>query len=245
MRAPWHAIHAQLLRTLDTHKTHTRFQVIRQRQAALEAFIDPAALLDHQHAPKGDHAARNAVLAALVREAQASPPSADLALSLMIIALWPGLDAIYRRRLRHFRNDPALLASEIHARVTEQIRHLDLGRVTRIAATILLNIDRDIGRALQAKWQRDRLTDSLDGDETVRKNVERGDQFGVNDSAIRDSDAVAALENLSEPDAALVLNVAVLGYTQREAAQRHGLTHDAARKSYRRALTRLRRELVA
>lgn len=245
MRARWHAIHAQLLRALDKHTTHTGFQETRRRHACLEPFPDPAALLDHQHDQRRGCAAQNAVLAALVCEAQGKTTTSDVALLLVVLALWPGLDAIYRRRLRHFRDEPDVLASEIHVRVTGQIRGLDLDRVTRIAATILRNIDRDIGRTLQAEWQRSRLTVPIDGDTATRMTVERGDQSSIAGSASDHSDAIAALAMLPEPDAALVVDVAVIGRTQREAAERHALSHAAARKRYRRSLARLRRELVA
>ncbi|MFN7702522.1 MAG: hypothetical protein ACK5U8_31860, partial [Deltaproteobacteria bacterium] len=45
-------------------------------------------------------------------------------------------------------------------------------------------------------------------------------------------------------DAELLLAVLVLDETQREAGERLGLTHDAARKRFQRALGRLREHLA-
>ena len=46
-------------------------------------------------------------------------------------------------------------------------------------------------------------------------------------------------------DAALVIDVVVRGASQREAAAVRGLSHDAGRKRYQRALARLRAALAA
>ena len=58
----------------------------------------------------------------------------------------PGLDAVHRRLLRHYRDDPDILASEIAGRVVAGIHGLDLARVSRIAATLIRNCERDIVR---------------------------------------------------------------------------------------------------
>jgi DNA-directed RNA polymerase specialized sigma24 family protein len=54
----------------------------------------------------------------------------------------------------------------------------------------------------------------------------------------------AWLQPIVGPDAELLLAVLVLDETQREAGERLGLTHDAARKRFQRALGRLREHLA-
>ena len=54
----------------------------------------------------------------------------------------------------------------------------------------------------------------------------------------------AWLEPIVGADAELLLAVLVLDETQREAGERLGLTHDAARKRFQRALGRLREHLA-
>ena len=68
----------------------------------------------------------------------------DVAESMLWLALWPGLDAMYGRLWRHFKQAPAELVSEIASRFTREINRIDLGRVNRIAATLIANIERDM-----------------------------------------------------------------------------------------------------
>jgi hypothetical protein len=73
----------------------------------------------------------------------------DCALTLMLLALWPGLDAIRRRCIWRKVGTGDEIAADILGRTTEAIRGLDLQRVNWIAATILRNVERDILRAHQ------------------------------------------------------------------------------------------------
>ena len=145
MRAPWAALHAQLMRSTDTLMFQKRFSALRQSSEVLRPFPDPAALFDHLHGPGGDAAARNAILTALVVEAQQG--DRDTAVPLLMLALWPGLDAVHRRLARHFRAEPDLLVSEVTGRITDSIHRLDLSRVNWIAATLIRNTERDIRRS--------------------------------------------------------------------------------------------------
>ena len=58
-----------------------------------------AALLDMLHRRSGSADDKNDCLKALVREARDFGPEADTALTLLLLAMWPGLDAVRRRSL--------------------------------------------------------------------------------------------------------------------------------------------------
>ena len=75
------------------------FDAIRRTQAALAPFRDPAALLDGLHRTTGDPVRKNLILSTLVEAAQGDGPASDCALTLLLLALWPGLDAIRRRSI--------------------------------------------------------------------------------------------------------------------------------------------------
>ena len=203
----------------------------------LADFPDPAALFDALHGPGGDPDARNAILAALVRQAQAG---AEAAATLLLLALWPGLDAVYRRLVRHFRGEPDVLVSEISARVVAGIHGLDLARVNRIAATLIRNCERDIVRALQRRTAETRCCRST----RMRQVVARAHVSVARCPTARADEAVARLVDVLEPvvgaDAPLVVAIAVVGERQQDAAAALGLSHEAGRKRYQRALKRLR-----
>lgn len=232
MPTSWQALHAELLRSVSTHASHHRFKILADRFSALRGFPDSFALLEHQHQHQhrleGDRDARAAVIRALVIGARAMHPEAD---TVLLLALWPGLDAIYRRNLRFFHSCPENLVSEIMARIVGGIHALDLDRVTAVAATLLRNVERDLRRT----QIRERvLTTRHDPIDTVPEPA------AVQPEAASLGMLVARLPEHVGRDAELVLRVAVLGETQKEAAVAIGIAPAAARKRYRRALGRLR-----
>ena len=244
MRALWQSLHTNLMQSSETLSLQDRYRSVRQSSGVLRPFPDPQTLLDHLHGDGGNPDQKNRVLATLVTVAQGSGPSHDCATVLLWLALWPGLDALYRRLLRHFSSNPEDLFSEITDRLTTGIDRLDLHRVRRIAATLIRNVERDIRRALRARWTEAALRDEMPADEVLA-----GDQQAhVSSSGFLpfvDVDAEAAfigalLEKWIGNDAQLVVAVAITGETQNEAALRLGISHDAARKRYQRAIRRLR-----
>ena len=204
----------------------------------LADFPDPAALFDALHGPDGDPAARNAILGALVRRAQAG---AEAAVTVLLLALWPGLDAVHRRLVRHFRGDPDVLVSELAARVVAGIHGLDLTRVNRIAATLIRNCERDIVRSLQRRSAETKRCCPVD--EEMMAKVQTTSVLGLPDDLDADAEA-ARIVDLIEPivgaDAQLVVAIAVVGERQHTAAVALGLKPEAGRKRYQRALRRLR-----
>ncbi len=236
MRAQWHALHVHLTQTINRHSFQTDYARLRDGHAPLRRHGDPAGLLDHLHGD-GDPEQKNTVLRALVVAAQGGEESAVV---LLIVALWPGLDAAYRRLLRHFR-EPELLVSEISERITRGIRRLDLDRVNRIAATLIRNTERDIMRGLQASWAKDSpCVALLDTDGKVQPEES---PLGLAPDCSLDA-IIDSLRPLVGRDADLVVAVAVAGEPQGEAAAAEGLRYEAGRKRYRRAVDRLREKLA-
>lgn len=239
MRAFWQTLREELIRTMTSHSTHTAFTEMRGRHAVLAPFADPVSLIDRLNDQSGDAALKDRLLAALVNEAQAHR-ECTIAASLIHLALWPGLDAIWRRRLRDYPGEAEALASEISARLLEGIARLDLGRVSRIAATLVRNIDRDVGRVLAR--ERD-LWRSRVGPEVLEELPDpafdlEGRQLAMNDGAA--FRAIAALETLIGADAGLVRDVVLRGMSRREAGALRGLSAEASRKRYQRAIAAVR-----
>lgn len=236
MRSSWHALHAHLVTCSRRLSFHHDFCSLRDRHPVLNDLRDPADLMDRLHGPGGDVDYSNRMLRALVVAAQRNGPQAQTATALLILALWPGLDAVHGRLWRYFRSEPEALTSEISARIVAGIRCANLERVTRIAATLIRNIERDIRRMLMRQQAQARLTDPLD-DAQVCTALEAGHTHPGTLSA--------ALAAVLGRDTNLVLTIAVDGATQREAAAAAGLGVEAGRKRYQRALAKLRGRLAA
>jgi len=242
MRAQWHALHADLVRTSTRLSVQTHYQTMRGRQEALSALRDPVDLFERLHAPaEGDGEARNAILRALVLEAQQGEHP-QTAVVLLVLALWPGLDAVYRRLLRHFPSEPELLVSEISERVTRGIERMSLDRVTWVAAALVRNTERDIRRSLAVRWREEGLREDLP-EEGIAAVAPEPSVFQFTAAAGADQAATEIemhLRSLIGPEAELVTAIAIHGEPQNEAATRLGISHAAARKRYQRALTKLR-----
>ena len=250
MRLTWRSLHANLLRSLEPLPIKSQFDALRQARPELRTFVDPYALLDRLHTRFSEPEEKDRILAALVALSQGADSSSDLAVILLWLALWPGLDALYRRLLRYFAAAPDDLVSEISERFTAGIDRLNRARVSRIAATLLMNIERDIRSDLRKRWaeagRRDEMPDDGGGiaSATGTSTISRPDSvFGLPAGVAADSAAAMIHETLRRMignDADLVVAVAIVGEGQREAAGRLGLRYDAARKRYQRTLGRLR-----
>lgn len=232
MSFAWHEIRDQLMHSSSKLPFQRSFDTIRRTQAALEPFRDPAALLDGLHRKTGDPARKNVILSALVGAAQGDGPTSDCALTLLLLALWPGLDAIRRRSIWRRIGTADEIASDVLARTTEAVRGLDLGRVNWIAATVLRNVERDMIRVRRRDTVREHLASGADPDEVA----DSGDS-GI--GATGYARLNGAVRKLLGDDALLVIRVAIEGFSQAEVAVELGLTEAAARKRYQRAMRRL------
>ncbi len=233
MSFTWHEIFDHLMQSSSTLGFQREFNAVRHSHKDLAGYHEPGAVLDALHRGSGDHNAKNRILVSLVTASQLETAGCDCALTLMLLALWPGLDAIMRRSKRRRLGYTDELPSEILARATEAIRCLDLSRVNRIAATILRNIERDFMRAHQREVSRQGQHADIDPDEVWPGKFMREPAA----SPERLEDEVAQIIGV---DARLVLRVAVDGFSQTEVAVELGLSEAATRKRYQRATRRLR-----
>ena len=236
MSFAWHEIRDHLMHSSTNLHFQRSFDAVRRAQAALAPFRDPAALLDGLHRTTGDPARKNVILSALVGAAQGDGPASNCALTVLLLALWPGLDAIRRRSIWRRIGTADEVASDLLARTTEAVRSLDLGRVNWIAATVLRNTERDMIRARQREAARDSLASDIEPDDVSADQV--GRQSTAEDADLRDD-----LRKLIGADALLVIRVAIEGFSQADVAVELGLTEAAARKRYQRAVRKLRAAL--
>jgi DNA-directed RNA polymerase specialized sigma24 family protein len=248
MCALWRSLHDDLMRSIGTISFKKTFDTARQSSPRLQQFADHYALLDYLHTSVGELDAKDRLIASMVAEAQRSGPSAETATVLLWLALWPGLDALYRRHFRYFAKAPDELVSEISDRFMAVLHRFEASRVRRVAATILRNTERLIRHELRGEWQRAGRTDPASDEDLARLAFARQQgrpetEFGFppgTDSDTATAMLCAVLVPLIGADAQLVIAVAVLGEPQNEAAARLAVSPCAARKRYQRAVARLR-----
>ncbi len=244
MRAHWHALHSDLVRITQTLSFQARFEAIRRADKALALHADPAALLDRLHGPGHEPGARNAILRGLVAAAQEVDPEAGT--TLLLLALWPGLDAVHRRLSRHFRGRGEELTSDLSARAAIGIRTMDLDAVQWVAATLLRNLERDLRRELGRSWAEARRWADVHHAEEISSRLPS--RFGIAEGADAELAEVCLARRLRQEiggDALLVIAVAVGGERQADAAARLGLSREAGRKRWQRAIRKLRTSLQA
>lgn len=227
MSFAWHEIRDHLMQTSSTLSFQRSFDTMRQRRKLLARFREPVGVLDALHRGAISSEKKNLLLTTLVEVAQSNHPDADAALTIMLLALWPGLDAIRRRSIWRRLGASDEIASDILARSTEAIRVLDLDRVNWIAATILKNVERDMVRARRR--------------ETGLQSVLSHGEHAVGEPASSHALLHGELRRMIGSDANLVMRVAVEDFSQAEVAVELGLSEAAARKRYQRATRRLRR----
>lgn len=233
MRACWSSIHRSFTHSLNSLQANMAFQSARTRRSALAPFSEPGAVVAFLSDAGGDLDQKDNLLATLVTMAQ-EDAAGDLAMALLWLGLWRGLDGVFRRQQRR-GVPPEDLLSSLSAAFTIVVHRLDIDRVTRIAATLLRNTERRI------LYERERQSV---GEATVELTPTGELDDCSEDAQLLDPD-IARLRNwltavVGQCDAALLLRVVVLGDSYREAAADLGLSYENARKRTQRALARTR-----
>lgn len=254
MRSRWEALRAGLVRSIRTPEALRQFLEMKTLSTLFAPFTEPDALVAHMHTARGDLDDKDRLLASLVSQVQAGE-QAELARALLWLSLWPGLDAAYRRRHKYFADRPEELVSLVADAFTTLVDGLDLSAVNRVAATLVRSTERDLMLVACRDWEEQRkragdvqfsefLRDKTAAEISTAARVESrlgwrpGSGITENGAALR-----RWLEPIVGEDVELLVSVLVVEQTQREAGRRLGLSHDAARKRYQRALTRLRAHL--
>ena len=149
MSFAWHEIRDHLMQSASTLGFQRHFEQLGLDQPALRRFVDPAAVLEYLHRSSDAPEHKNDVLAALILAAQAASPAGRCAQTVLLLALWPGLDGVRRRLIWRWKRPPEDIAADVMATACNAIAVMTLSRVNRVAATLLRNVERDVGRSLR------------------------------------------------------------------------------------------------
>lgn len=235
MRTNWSALYQSLHRSLNRTSSDKAFQLLRQDHPVLHVYASIPDLLKYLHRSGDNPAGRYQAIRLLVEAAQDGEVTRPTAITLVILALWPGLDAVFWRLWRGFPAVRDDLPSEMLARLGEAILVLDLQRITAVTATLLRNLERDIRRNLIAEGRIAMIARPID-DPVVEAQMTILTWSGNREAQpLHDY-----LHDLSPRDLRLLQRVFLLGETQEEAGRALGLKPDAARKRVQRALQKLR-----
>lgn len=254
MRAVWQGVRSDLMRSIETHRARRQFEVIKQSRPELQRFADVPSLFDFLHTKAADLDEKDRILAALVRSVQAGNPEGEVAKAILWLALWPGLDALYRRLWRHFPGAHEDLVSEIAVHFFLVVHRADLTRIRRVAATLLRNVERDVRSILRrTREERARLVELPDHDDQ-HEGCHGGypgfarapSAFGISPGSDADQETRLLRDRLFREIGAhadLVVAVVIVGERPIEVADRLGIAPEAARKRCQRALDSLRQRL--
>jgi hypothetical protein len=247
----WENVQTGLRRSIGTAESVRMFEELRARRPELAPFADAAAAAAFLARKQSGLFARDRVLRALVAEASGGT-ARRVALALLILGLWPGLDSVFRKRRALFRSAATDLALEILDHFIAQVQRIDLARVSALAATLVLNTERDLVKARVRECARAarRAAIVLDAIAAPTAVDDEGpvSPFGL---PVGQSDAedVAALRRwlLSAVgrDADLIVDAVIHCRTRLELAASLGISHAAARKRLERALGRARHAYLA
>lgn len=244
MRACWEALHESLVRSATTLKADQQFKASVQIHAALARFEHPDSLVSHLTTRGGNLDEKDRIYEILVRAVQSRADWVDLATALLWLGLWPGLDAIYRYRLRDFIKKPEELVSEISFIFTTTVERIDLAGVRRLASTLVRNVERDVREGLKRRW----ADEGRSSDVTEHENDLTDGRPRLDDRELPvDPDNMSALREwlagIVGDDADLVIGATLYGFDQHELADRLGISHEAARKRFQRTIKQLRERL--
>jgi len=172
---------------------------------------------------------------ALVRAAS-DPLTAELAIELLLLGLWPGLTAVFGRLLRLFDGRPGELASALVSDFTVCVRRLDLAGCSRVASTLVWNTERVVLAGWKAEKKVAACTEELSGETDSIADPSA-------DRAVALADLRILLSGIVPRDVDLVLSVVVRGRNCHQAGAELGMTHERARKRFTRAVAKIRERL--
>lgn len=242
MVSSWQLLHERLIFATQRRSFHRRFEALPRKFVALAPFRDGASLLRHQTGDGPAPEAREGVIRALVAAISESEAGPEVAQTLLLLVLWPGLDAVRGRLRRYWQDGLPNLDAEVTGRLLVIAARTDLDRVNRLAATLLRNLERDIRRHLMQDAGRAACAVPIDpmGAEDIRLPPPLIVQESSIEARLDAHRFAARLDGVLGADAGLVRAVVLEGLSQVAAGAALGLSHEASRKRLQRAMARLR-----
>ena len=228
----WKNLYERFTRSATTLRSHREFGRIRARRASLAPFSDPVVLLSYVHDEDQNLDSKDVIYADLIREVQASRAPPRIAMTLIWLGLWPGLDSAYHYCTRFFRNEEQELVASFSEQLTRHVHCANLETLTRVASTLVRNTKRDV------RDQRLRLWKAQKHEAYLPTQVAIAASNDTEDAEYRL--LLDKMRAIAGSDAHLLELVLVEGLTLREAADELDQPLAATTKRFQRARDRLR-----
>jgi len=248
MRSRWEELHAGLLRSVVRRTSLGSFHELQRRSAALAPFDEPLAVVHFLINKASGLTGRDRVLRLLVEEAKGSS-ARPCALALLLLGLWPALDAIFRKRSHLFQAQAHDIELEIIDRFIAQVLRIDLRRVSCLAATLVRNTEREVVDARVRERTRAAKCEPVRPDVIAAPPPDdepAPSPFGLT-VAESETERLATLRRWLRtavgPDADLIVDAVIHEKRRLDLAASLGISHAAARKRIERALDRARQAL--
>lgn len=239
----WEALRESLLAGLDGLRVERTFGELRSVCTALTASPSVVGLVALLHDVGADLDRKEGIYQELVGAAREHGPRARLAMRLVWIGLWPGLDRV-RGRLQLRCPRRADLDAELMQAFVEAVARVDLGRSRRLAATLVRNTERRVCERVQREARRavehypEPCELSVSQPEISTFGLPAGRPEAERIAVLR-----AWLVEIAGDDAELVVRAVLLGELPSAVGAELGLEEGVARKRVQRALQRVRAEL--
>ena len=152
--------------------------------------------------------------------------------------------------MRDFLGQPDELVTEISFIFTTTVGRIDLTGVSRLAATLTWNVERDVRDALKRRWAHEARVVDVDDPTATGPDPHLQTEPSIDDRELpvdaNDLGAVREwLTGIVQGDADLVIGAALYGFDLHELADELGISHEAARKRFQRAIKRIREDAWA
>lgn len=240
MPLEWDALREHLAAEIRTAAARAEYETLRRHDPVALPFGTPEAairLLVDPDAPIDD---KNAICRPLIVAARCGR---RVALSILLLGMWPGLSALYFRDVR-FHDRPDRLISLIAISFIEAVANIDLQHSRQPIATLILNARRGIDERKRL-GRMETLDPIFDADRELDLVTVLRDPSPIGlRSHLADEDAVWILRcwlvQQVGPDADLVVAAVIEGYSQADLARLLRVRPTAVRSRVHRALRQLR-----
>ncbi len=242
MRASWTDLRNSLMHSVGTLNANRQFKALAASSELLKNYSIPDELIQYLVGGGRELDSKDRIYSELAVIAQSGNPEARLATTIMCLGLWPGLEHVCAKLVRTGVLSGDHAAMEVTSVFVLVATRVDLG-CSRMAATLVLNTERDVRKATRA-----RLTEELDDEEYPTQGLAAVDS-AEDDSVLDDPEALKAwITRSAGRDSELVELVLLEGLDRRQAADHLGFSYEATRKRAHRAMASIRsqaRDLVA
>jgi DNA-directed RNA polymerase specialized sigma24 family protein len=256
MRSEWEDLRESFARFIRGKEGQRAFEKLRWRSLTVVRFADGRALVDYLAHVGGDLDEKDRILGELAA-AMWHGPTGTIATALLVLGLWPGLDAAFRRRVCLWRDRPSELAADMLYTVFVQARHLDRSRIHRVAATLVRSTERDVVRRRLREHRRQRLISKrpidMVEDVAAKSRAEAEEDPPPKPAALELAAMVEGrtpaqaieemrrwLRGLIARDADIVVDAVLLKRSGDDLAAEWGISRDTVYKRVERALLRVR-----